>query len=130
MTLAGLSPVATLAQNSSTSRVNLTCWQPGPLPECRRFVLSEVGGYVGYVRIGDRRFSHLAATVNWGAMFNRGAHNAYGATLSLWLPDNVNAGASLRYRRWFEGGSSLDLAFGTVVWGDHVELARSLGLLG
>jgi len=128
VTLAGLSPVGTFGQNSPTSPGSATCWTPGPLPECRLSVLTEFGGYVS---IDDLRLEQGGAAVDWGLMFNWDAHNAYGATLSLWLhSDDSNVGPSLRYRRWFGDGSSLDLALGTAVWGfNWVEPGSIFGLV-
>jgi hypothetical protein len=122
----------TFGQSSPTSRGDATCWEPGPLPECRLSVLTEFGGYlnIGDLRLGHR-LDHSGAAMDWGVMFNRDAHNAYGATLSLWLQTRDSyVGPSLRYRRWFEDGSSLDLGLGTVVWGfNWVKAGSIVGLV-
>jgi hypothetical protein len=53
-----------------------------------------------------------------GVMYNLGVHDAAGASLFATLDDyGWSAGASVRYRRWWKGDHSLDIAVGTpLVW--------------
>ncbi|MEJ2541951.1 MAG: hypothetical protein P8188_18625 [Gemmatimonadota bacterium] len=87
--------------------------------------MSEVGGYV---RLGGNSHSAYAATADWGVLWNRGERHAFGATVSVWVPDDAIIGPSFRYRHWFGGSTALDLAVGAAVWGNGPQAGSLFGL--
>ena len=108
------------------------CYRGRPAPACTRFVITEIGyyrrvvgsrttftqppldGLPGYSFTND----DIGAQLTWeiGAMTNRGAHSALGATLVLGVgSEGARIGAKGRYRRWLApDGSALDLGTGLV----------------
>lgn len=126
LAIAALWPGSAVGQATDSRREGATCWSPGPLPGCRISVLTEVGGYV---RLANTSHSRAAATADWGVLWNLGTRHAFGATLSVWVPDDAVIGPSLRYRYWLGGSRALDLSLGAAVWGNGPEPGSVFGLV-
>jgi len=85
-----------------------------PGPDCKAFLFTNAGGYL---RLGSSNGGGLLRGIaDWGAMVNVTPRNAVGGSWFVTADeDEFTMGPSLRYRRWFERGGSLDLSVGTPI---------------
>src|SRR5574342_764030 len=99
-----------------------TCWRGRPLPHCAAFVVTDFA----YLRRlnGPPDGGVMAVTGELGAMVNAGPRTAWGATAVKSLgTERSYVGLRLRYRHWLNDETSLDLAPGVTLWGDHDQFA-------
>lgn len=87
------------------------CWRARPRPQCGAFVLTDAGGYGRLVKAASDE-GRFAAVFDYGVMVNVTPHDAVGASFFASLETNPAAGPAVRYRRWFDSNSSLDVALG------------------
>jgi hypothetical protein len=104
------------------------CFRARPAPECSVFFLTNAGGYINP---GSTTGSTpLRAIVDWGVMVNVSPRDAIGGSWFVTLDENeFTTGPVVRYRRWFEGDRSLDVALGTPVTGGQLKAGSILGLV-
>lgn len=122
------------AQDSTHAEPGL-CYRGRPAPQCRRFVITEVGYYAraaGSVFSYTERYTgsngepldysfsenDMSSQLTWevGLMANRGPRTALGATLLLGVGDGGgDVGLKGRYRRWLANdGVALDVGAGVI----------------
>ena len=125
--LAAAPPPIVLAQTPPRS-ANDPCFRARPAPECRVFFMTNAGGYIKPARINGG--SPLRAIVDWGVMVNVSPRDAIGGSWFVTLDeDDFTTGPVVRYRRWFEGDRSLDVALGTPLAGGQLKAGSILGLV-
>lgn len=122
------------AQDSTQVEPKL-CYRGRPAPQCRRFVITELGYYA---RAAGSEFHYterytgpngepvensfsdhdMSSQLTWevGMMANRGPRSALGATLLLGVGDGGgDVGLKGRYRRWLSNdGVALDVGVGVI----------------
>jgi len=97
------------------------CWRGKPLPECRTFILTELGVY----RRLDPDPTHaqdgpLSVSLDVGAAHNVSERVAVGLTGYLATGDShARVGARLRLRRWLARRVALDVSPGLIVYGSE-----------
>lgn len=122
------------AQDSTRVEPGL-CYRGRPAPQCRRFVITELGYYAraaGSVFHYTERYTgpngeplensfadnDMSSQLTWevGMMANRGPRTALGATLLLGVGDGGgDVGLKGRYRRWLaDDGVALDVGAGVI----------------
>jgi hypothetical protein len=93
------------------------CWRGKPLPECRSFLITEVGiSYPLGDPIANGGYTVVAGDLGW--MKNISERAAVGATVHarLGLADEyARAGVRARYRRWLGRRNSLDFSPGIIL---------------
>jgi len=92
------------------------CWRGHPFPECRSFLITEVGLFYPRSRssIEGGRRTEAAADLGW--MKNVSERDAVGGTIHGKLAnDYVRAGLRARYRRWLGRSVSVELSPGIIV---------------
>lgn len=130
----GALPLQLTAQDSTRTEPKL-CYRGRPAPQCRRFVLTELGYYAraaGSVFSYTERYmgpngepvtntfseNDMSSQLTWevGMMANRGPRSALGATLLLGVGDGGgDVGLKGRYRRWLASdGVALDVGAGVI----------------
>lgn len=139
---------ARLAAQDSTQATPKLCYRGRPLPQCKRFVITEVG-YYGRAAGSRETFTYTYPTTDGGQqevsytendigsqltfevglMGNRGPRAALGATLLLGLgTGGADVGLKGRYRRWLTpDGIALDLGAGIVSGGGNSRDGRATG---
>ena len=124
--LAAAPPSIVLAQAPHRAADN-ACFRARPAPECSVFFITNAGGYF---KPGRTDGGSVRAIVDWGVMANAGPHHAIGGSWFVSLDsDDFTTGPVVRYRRWFAGDRSLDVALGTVVAGGQLKAGSLLGLV-
>ena len=121
-------PATAFAQAPGQEAANV-CFRARPAPECSVFFITNAGGYFKPGRAyGGTPFR---AIVDWGVMVNTSPRHAIGASWFATLDeDDVSTGPAVRYRRWFDGGRSLDVSLGTpVAGGGQLKAGSILGLV-
>lgn len=125
--LAAASPPLVLAQAPLRAADN-PCFHARPAPECRVFFITNAGGY--FTPRSTNGSTSLRAIVDWGVMVNVSPRDAIGGSWFVTLDeDEFTTGPVVRYRRWFEGDRSLDVALGTAVAGGQLKAGSILGLV-
>lgn len=87
------------------------CWRARPKDQCSAFVVTNAGAYSRLVKATPEEGS-VAAVLDYGLMVNVTSHDAVGASFFASIETNAAVGPAVRYRRWFDANSSLDLALG------------------
>jgi len=120
-------PASVFAQAPGRDAAN-PCFRARPAPECSVFFITNAGGYFKPGRsTGGTPFR---AIVDWGVMVNTSPRHAIGGSWFVTLDeDDFSTGPTVRYRRWFEGGRSLDVSLGTPVAGGQLKAGSILGLV-
>lgn len=117
---AALLATALIHAGTGTALASL-CWRGKPLPECRTFVLTELGVY-GRL---DEDPTHAADnpvyfTLDLGLVKNVSPTAAMGLTAYGGAGDShARVGARFRYRRWLSRDTSVDFAPGVIVYGSE-----------
>jgi hypothetical protein len=138
---AGLALTTELRAQDTTARVSTSdsirppvgpCWRGRPKPKCEWFAITEVGYFRPFATTRTTTFyggsapgqvfqftdNDFASQLSWevGAMKNRGAKSALGATLLLGVGDaSTRIGVKGRYRRWLNPeGLALDVSAGAL----------------
>jgi hypothetical protein len=105
-----------------------SCFLPRPAPQCSVFFITNAGGYIKPV--GGDASSPFRVMVDWGIMANTTPRHAIGASWFVTLDeDELTTGPVIRYRRWFDGRRSLDVALGTPIAGGSGDV-RTGSMLG
>jgi hypothetical protein len=100
---------------SDTSPSHALSWRGHPYPECRFFLVSEVGMSHALGNTPTRGGSGVIAA-DLGLMKNISERAAVGGTVHARLgEDYARAGVRARYRRWLGRSTSLDLSPGIIV---------------
>ena len=97
------------------------CWSGKPMPECRTFLITELGVYA---RLDDdptqASDNPVYFTLDLGAMKNVSPVAAVGLTAFGGSGDgHARVGARFRYRRWLSPHTSVDLAPGLLFYGSE-----------
>ncbi len=108
-----------IASQQSESSHKLTpkkkfSFKPGPVSECKSFLITEFGVFYGLDKSSDQSNLRL---VTWelGLMENRNEHSAIGGTFVLAADPDGGAsrlGLKARYRYWLTNKKSVDIAPG------------------
>ncbi len=148
--LALLAPCAAapLAAQDSAQATRKLCYRGRALPQCSRFVITEIGYYrraagsretytYTYPTTdgGQQEYSFTEndigsqLTFEVGLMANRGPRSALGATLLLGAAsDGAEVGLKGRYRRWLSSdGIALDVGLGVVSGGGNSRNGATTG---
>lgn len=104
-----------------TASASGPCWRGKPLPECRTFLVTELGVYA---RLDDdptgATDNPVYFTLDVGLMKNVSPTTALGFTAYGGTGDShARVGARFRYRRWLSRDFSLDVAPGVIVYGSE-----------
>ena len=127
MLLTAALPATVFAQAPGRDAAN-PCFRARPAPECSVFFITNAGGYFKPGR--SYGGTPLRAIVDWGVMVNTSPGHAIGGSWFATLDeDDFSTGPAVRYRRWFEGGRSLDVSLGTPVAGDQLKAGSIFGLV-
>lgn len=97
------------------------CWRGKPMPECRTFLVTELGVYG---RLDDdptqAADNPVYFTLDLGVMKNVSPVSAVGVTAYGGAGDShARIGARFRYRRWLSRNTSVDLAPGVIAYGSE-----------
>ncbi len=125
--LAAAHPAIALAQAPGRSADN-PCFRARAAPECSVFFITNAGVYI---KPATTNGASLRAIVDWGVMVNASPRHAIGGSWFVTLDeDDFTTGPVVRYRLWFEGDRSLDVAVGTpIAGGDNLKAGSILGLV-
>ena len=100
---------------TSEKRTDALCWRGHPYPECRSFLVTEVG--ISYPWGNTPTYDGgavIAGDLGW--MKNISERAAVGGTAHARLgEDYARAGVRARYRRWLGRSTSVDLSPGIIV---------------
>lgn len=101
------------------------CLSAHPSPACGLFLLTNFGAYA---RLDGRTNGRDRLGADWGAMINITPRDAVGASYyaSVDLDQAFEAGPELRYRRWFNPRSALDVGVGLGTVSGNNQAGRSV----
>ncbi len=108
------SGVDRVAAQTEQAESKAICWPGGPLPRCKYFWLTEIGGRYRVSSVFDGAVDH---TLEGGIMWNVSPTDALGATVAFINPLNADRSRSavrLRYRRGLGHGVGLEGAAGAL----------------
>ena len=108
------SGVDRVAAQTEQAESKTICWPGGPLPRCKYFWLTEIGGRYRVSSVFEGAVDH---TLEGGIMWNVSPTDALGATVAFINPlnaDRSRSGVRLRYRRWLGNGVGLEGAAGAL----------------
>ena len=97
------------------------CWSGKPMPECRTFLVTELGVYGRLDEDPTMAANNaLFLSLDLGLMKNISPTTAVGFTAYGGSGDaHARVGVRFRYRRWLSRNTSLDLAPGVIVYGSE-----------
>lgn len=106
---------------SGTASAGSLCWSGKPMPECRTFLITELGVYA---RLDDdptqASDNPVYFTLDLGIMKNVSDRHAVGLTAFGGSGDgHARVGTRFRYRRWLSRYTSVDVAPGLLFYGSE-----------
>ena len=127
--LLAAAPLGIASAQTTPRSSNDPCYRARPSPDCSVFFLTNAGLY-----INPRSTNYSTpwrGIVDWGVMVNVGPRDAIGGSWFVSLDeDDFMTGPEVRYRRWFGGDRSLDVAVGTPLYGGgELKAGSALGLV-
>jgi hypothetical protein len=118
---AWLLAAALLPAGPAPASASSLCWRGKPLPECRTFLVTELGVYARLDEDPTQAADNpVYFTLDLGLVKNVSPTTGIGLTAYGGAGDShARVGARVRYRRWLSRDLSLDLAPGVIVYGSE-----------
>lgn len=118
---AWLFAAALLPAGPGTASAGSLCWRGKPLPDCRTFLVTELGVYARLDEDPTQAADNpVYFTLDLGLVKNVSPTTGLGLTAYGATGDShARVGARFRYRRWLSRDISVDVAPGVIVYGSE-----------